>query len=622
MKHHTKAFGLAVLTLVALDTVSATDLRNRWILAIYSAVVLTLTALCWRKPVTIALRRYLIGMLAVSVAVALSVGFFADQDRVYAVLPGLLPTLTGWCVLLALLVGYRDEAGSDLDALLPSRGKLLAALAVYFVLLAVVHQLAVGRLALIADEVMYLTQSRWIRPGQWVPTMPSDIATFFTMRQIDYQNGHLVGQYPMGWPLILAGFRMIGLEWWSNIIVGTLTVWLTYMLGKRTSGRPVGVIAALLLSTSVFFVVLQAGYMAHGITMVGVLGAALCLDAGRERTGARRGLWWAGAGVLMGVAVAARPLSGLTMCAAVGLWMLLKVLPSDRKAGVAMASFVALGGLAPAALFMAYNVRVNGAPLTTGYDAIHHGLYRLGFGTHGYMVLDSLANRVPFTLQFTPLDAVGQTIGRMVSMNIEFFPIGLLAPLIAVALAAGYRIRWRTVALFLILPLAHFFYRYPSIRLYAELLPFLFLSAAGMLVSTYRRWPRIATGMFGMMIASQVLAAIPTRSDRWEAPRPMAESDYGPESPARRAALLTADSLGTAHGKVLLFSREATRWDNLMDRLYIFNGADFNGPVLVVRDLGKRNQELMRRYPDRVPFLVEDRNGDLPAVFTRLAPEP
>lgn len=80
-----------------------------------------------------------------------------------------------------------------------------------------------------------------------------------------------------------------------------------------------------------------------------------------------------------------------------------------------------------------------------------------------------------------------------------------------------------------------------------------------------------------------------------------------------------ADSVANVHGKILLFSREGSVFDNQIDRLYQFNGSEFNGRVLVVRDRGVENASLIARFPDRVPFLVEDQGAHRVARFSRIA---
>ena len=613
---------LAAVVLIGLEVIAASPLRVLLVLAASGGAIAILASLQWRKVLSPGFRTPFLLCVAASLIPVLALGVLTQDNRVHVVVLKLVPTLTGWAVFLALLLGSEASAGKPKEVE-PSRAQLIGALGAVFVLIAAVHWIAVSDGALIADEVVYLVQSRWIRPGQWTQSIDTDIAPFFLMRQITQLDGHLVGQYPSGWPTLLAGFRMIGLEWWSSVILGTASVALTYALGARLVSRTAGVIAALLLATSQQYLVIHAGYMAHAACITSLLGATYCLLSGIDGRGWRRVVPWIGAGILFGVAVASRPLTGLSVAMSIGLWMLARAWQADRRSVVTLALCVAAGGLLPASLFIAHNVAVNGGPLVLGYDAIHEGLYHLGFGTHGYMVLDENVNRVPLTFPFTFAEALTAFVARLAEVNISYLAIGLVLPVIVAAAAAGYRFRWGLVAVFLILPLTQFFYRYSSLRMYIELLPFFMIAAGSMLVAVRARWPRLATGLIAMTVLSQLITLRPAEANRPLANRFWQASDYPRSSaPARRMALATADSLANVHGRILLFSKEATRFDNLIDRLYQYNTPDFTGPILVARHRGALNEELIRRHPDRVPFLVEDRHGGTPAEFTPIAKAP
>lgn len=619
MKPFWKPVALAVAVLLTLEGITLMTLRARLLIAIYAVVFGAMVWLRHRslRPGDPLARLILVGFTVSVIPIGLGL-LVGHENPILAVLEDLLPTLTGWLVLVALLP-LRDDSPSSApgSAWTMAPSALVPLLAGAFVLLAIAHQLAVGPYALISDEVVMLIQSRWMNFPQVAMPMAPDLAPWFIMRKVDYLDGHLYGMYPPGWPAFLAVFRYAGLEWWSSVILGTVSLALVYWLGRRLHSPRAGFLSALLLGTSQFYALTHAGYMAHAPLITLLLAASCCLMAGIDASGWRRVVAWVAAGVLLGFGVTVRPLTGLALGASIGLWMLWRAWKRHNAIPVALMACVAAGGLLPAALFVYYNTTVLGAPLAIGYDVMHPGLYSLGFGPRGFRVLDANLNWVPNAFPFRPADGIQALLRRLVGLNTTFVPVGMLLPVAVTAVAAGFRIGWGVVATFALLPIALFFYWYGGLRLYSELLPFVLLATAVMLVTIHARWPRLGKALTGMVVLSHLIVALPTTGGINNGHRPWAPSDYGPFAPARRITIQTADSLAREHGKLLLFSREATRFDNQIDRLYVFNGR-FNGRIMVARDRGAKNAELIARFPDRIPFLVEDQGRDKIATFTRL----
>lgn len=616
-----RSIAMAALLIMALEVVIQLPLRARYTLATYAAV---LALLVWSRRREIfapgPLRVALGAGFAISVAPVLAGLFLGHEDPFRVLLLNLEPTLIGWCAVLVLLPLLRDTSPDSWSGTwTPKAWHAALFIAGAFAVHAVAHQLAVQHLAIVSDEVVFLAQSRWMHFPQVAWPVDADIAPFFRMRKVDYLHGHMYGMYPPGWPALLAAFRYVGLEWWSIVIVGSVSVVLTYLIGARLKGSRVGALAAVLLATSQMFLMNLAGYMSHGAGMVGLLGATLCLLVGIENRKWRRVVPWVVAGILFGFVVTARPLTGLAIGLSVSGWMLVRAWRVEPRSSIAMAACVAIGGLLPAWFFIKYNMAVFGKPIALGHELMHPGLYALGFGQRGFRVLDENLEWVPFSFYHGPLVGLRYLVRRLAGLNTTFVPVGMLVPIAALAITAGFRIRWPLVAAFAILPVAYFFYWDSSIRHYIELLPFVLLAVAAMLVVVHDRWPRLAWGLVGTVLASQAIVALPWRGTG-AGHRPWTASDYGRAAPGRWATLMAADSLAREHGRLLLFSREQTRFDIQIDRLYVFNGDGFNGRILVARDLGPRNAELISRFPDRVPFLVDDQGRDKSAIFTRIVP--
>lgn len=609
----------AVALLAALEWLSVLPVRIRVVLAVYGAVLAVLVVL--RRRLWLRHRTAFLGAGALSLAPVFAAAFLGYDDRTVAVVRDLLPTLTGWATLLALLplIDEGDSSGAGIGpAWRPSRKHAVVFLAASFLLLATSHWSAAGNYGLISDEALYLAQSRWMNWHQVTWPLDEELAPFFIMRKVDYLNGHLYGIYPPGWPALLALFRFAGLEWWSSVILGTTSVALVYLIGARLSDRRTGAVAALLLATSQVFLMHHAGYMSHAPAITATLAGTWCLLAGATGSPRRQLLLGCAAGALLGYVVTVRPLTGVTLGASVVLFSFLVAWESVRKIPVGMLAGLLTGAVIPAALFLAYNQNVLGNPLAVTYTVMSPGTYDLGFGQRGVRMLDANMKWVPATFDFGPLTALQQLLRRVAGLNTTFVPIGLLAPIMATAVAAGFRIPWARVAVFALLPAVHFFYWGEPLRLYAELLPFLLLGVAGLLVFIYDRWPRMALGLLSVYLASQILLGLPWPEGREDNHRPWSNTDYV-IAEGRPATLQVADSLARLHPQILLFSREGSGYDNQIDRLYQFNRS-LDAPILVARDRGPENAILMARFPNRVAFLVEDLGPDRVARFTRIAP--
>lgn len=609
----------ATAALIVLELVASLPVSRYGILAVHLGVVL---AALWRARCVIRLqpdraKAIVAAVFIASVALVLAAAATAGRERMNVLAQGLMPTLAGWAAFLVLWRGTASaDAATEPSAWRPTGRQAAAFLTMVAAVLVLVRVLTVGQWAPVGDEPVYYVQSRWMSWGQLALPVDPALADFFRWRKVDYTNGHLYGMYPPGWPALLAGFRAVGLEWWSGVILGVASVVLVHRVARRLGDATFAAIAAVLLGTSQYFLMLHAGYMSHAGTITAALAAVLCLLVAEESPVTRQRWLWIGAGALIGFMVTVRPLSGLALGAAIGGWMLLRLRDRAPHRIVALAAWVALGGLPLAGLLLWHNHVVYGELLTLGYSHMSGAVYDLGFGPRGVTVLDSALVRQPATFEFTPAVALSALFRRLAGLNITFVPIGLLLPLTAMALARGFRVRWQGVVPFALLPAVHLFYWYGGLRLYSELLPFVLLAVAAMVAHLWAERPAAGRAWLCLLVAASVVMCFnwprgtPNDFRRW------ADYGYAGETPVPIATLERADSLRRAHGRILLFVRDETRFDNLLGSLFYFNHAGLDGPVVVARDLGERNAELLARHPDRTVFLVTDRGRREPAMFT------
>jgi hypothetical protein len=213
---------------------------------------------------------------------------------------------------------------SDIIALLLS---LLAVLAGYLV-----HDRIFERLAHIEDEMAYVWQAQAIAGGHLSLPSPPEPKSFLYPFVVDY-NGQRFGKYPLGWPVLLAIGERFQFRFLVNPLLGGLGVWLTYRLGKKVFGAPVGLLAAFLTLTSPFFLMNTGSLLSHPFGLVLSAAFALAwLDSFCSPQSARPWLASLVAGGTLGALVLTRPFTALAVALPFGLHGLYLLARGDRPA--------------------------------------------------------------------------------------------------------------------------------------------------------------------------------------------------------------------------------------------------------------------------------------------------
>lgn len=208
------------------------------------------------------------------------------------------------------------------------------------------------------DEYVYLLQARTLAAGRlWWPSVSSP--DLFATNYVAAAAGRTFGTFPPGWPLALALAMAAGLPpWLVNPLVGTASLALVWTLGAQLHSPRVGVLAAVLVAISPFFLFNAASYFSHPFCGALLLGAA-CLASRHDRRA-----WWVpvAVGWLVGWAVLARYFTG-AVCAVPIVWWLVRPGVSRTRT----LALVGLGGLPWMLALLAYNAALTGSPwrLTT-----------------------------------------------------------------------------------------------------------------------------------------------------------------------------------------------------------------------------------------------------------------
>ncbi len=254
---------------------------------------------------------------------------------------------------------------------------LLGVLASYWVTLRVFEAMPH-----IEDEMAYAWQAETFAQGDLtVPTPPSK-NSFLVPFVVDYE-GQRFGKYPPGWPAMLAVGVVFEARDWVNPLLAGLGLWLTYRLGKRLFGAPVGLLAAALTLTSPFFLMNSGSLLSHpfGLALTGIF-ALSWLDAWdpQRRGGPALGRWLPTltAALSLGLLVLTRPLTGVGVALPFSLHGLYLLFRSDGKTRLRLLLFCLIV-LALAGLLFLWQYAVTGDPALNPYT-LWWEYDKIGFG--------------------------------------------------------------------------------------------------------------------------------------------------------------------------------------------------------------------------------------------------
>jgi hypothetical protein len=253
---------------------------------------------------------------------------------------------------------------------------LIAALAV--VLYATIARVVFDGRPLLIDEIVQVLQARMYAGGHLSVPVPEPREFFSVLHVVD-TGTRMFGQFPPGWPAMLAVGSLVGAEWLVGPVCGGVAVWAFARLVRRV--YPDGVwpsLAAVGFALTPFVVFQFGSQMSHGPVTMWILLATLAVHmagtagSARDATGAA-----ILAGLAAGCAFAVRPLDAVAF-AVVGAAWLARQCATDRWRWMSVAAS-AVGLAVPVALVMWVNIRTTGAPTLFGYEALWGNTHSLGF---------------------------------------------------------------------------------------------------------------------------------------------------------------------------------------------------------------------------------------------------
>ncbi|MGI9625722.1 MAG: hypothetical protein ACR2QM_02700 [Longimicrobiales bacterium] len=456
-----------------------------------------------------------------------------------------------------------------------------------------------GEFSRSVDENLYLMQAAHLFRDAKGIEVDTVLAPFLRIRQTFLHEGVLYGQYPVGWPLALGAFYVLGLESLAGVIVYGLSligvVMLARSLGISWSSTGLAVALTGLCASQLFFV---NSHFAHGISSVFALFGGCCAVRATRSEGGLGWTWWVLSGLLVAMVGTARPLTGLVAAAGLGWWILFVV--PEVRARVIGAVSVAAGAVLPIASVLWYNVSTTGDPMRFGYASAHGGLQSLGFGDRGWVSMDPAGLPVEHAADFEVLDGLMTLSGYLGQGAWAYWPGGLILMLAALHFHSGQRISWRIVTPFLFLPLAYSLYFFTSLdprgpRFLSEAVPFAMVATV-VFVDRLRQQGRGVGAMVCWLTVA--LTSVTTLGLGLK---------YKPIADAQTRYFQLVEAERDRGAPLLIFvvrpvgPQASPEVEHALEGLFWYNAQPM-GDVVVGRDIPELREAVMDRFPHHRPF--------------------
>ena len=161
----------------------------------------------------------------------------------------------------------------------------------------------------VPDSVLYIFHSKIFASFNITADAPPARESFsiFHPHMLQVVDGRWFTQYLFGHPMFLAAGQLVGAVWLVPPLLGALSVAMIYWVGKRLYGVSVGLLAAVLLFSSPFFLMTASNFMSHTTAAFTLIATLFLITLPTKR----RLFAMFFAGVFMGLLFNNRPLTAI-----------------------------------------------------------------------------------------------------------------------------------------------------------------------------------------------------------------------------------------------------------------------------------------------------------------------
>lgn len=231
----------------------------------------------------------------------------------------------------------------------------------------------------VPDELAYLFQAKLFSSldlSAPIPPVP-EVFDYFYPQFIVVTDGHWIGVYPFGHPLVLTLGEVIGAPWIMPAIVGAATVLLVFAIGRKVYSARVGLLAALVFVTSPFFLMTASNFMSHNTAAFFLVASLFCTVISDRRPVAYGIL----GGLLYGLFFNTQQLTAVALVGPVGMLLASYAVPRDTRGRTLryIGGFLA-GGFVMLGAYFLYNMGTTGDAFTNGLQIGSNPAKFVGFG--------------------------------------------------------------------------------------------------------------------------------------------------------------------------------------------------------------------------------------------------
>ncbi|MEX0785890.1 MAG: glycosyltransferase family 39 protein, partial [Dehalococcoidia bacterium] len=322
----------------------------------------------------------------------------------------------------------------------------------------------------VPDSVLYTWQAKTFASFHITapaPPVQESFSIFHPAMQV-VVDGRWFPQYPFGHAAFLAIGQLFGAIWLIPPLLGAASIALIYCVGKRVYSLEVGMIAAVLLLFSPFFLMTASNFMSHNTGMFVILAMLFLYTMPAKR----RWIPMFFSGVFLGLLLNIRPLTGAAFVPMMALFVGFELLRAgpDRKKVFREDLAMAAGALLLFIMYFLYNQATTGSFTETPYAS--QGTFSDDFfGFSGRHSLSAGMQNDQELLSLMLLVANGWPIA-----------IGLIVAVLPFILGTRHRWDYFLALSFLVIAASPILYRSSAVmhgpRFWFETMPFVILLTA------------------------------------------------------------------------------------------------------------------------------------------------